>query len=92
MTKTEKLTAYAKKVYGTAASVRYGRSESQCGDPSRGGAVPYGYTLYPGTGFAKDVEFIGESFKEAWDAIALVEERNEQQYPADYYAAMGEPE
>lgn len=66
MTKTEKLEKYAQDTLELrGARVEWGRAPSCCADPFNGGAIPYGYTLYPNTGWQKDIEFIGVNYEDA---------------------------
>lgn len=69
-TKTEKLESIAKEIFPNA-TIRYGRTEICCADPETN-TVPYGYTLYPGTGWQKDIRFLGESFVEALDELERI--------------------
>ena len=74
MTKTEKLEALAKEIMPTA-TISYGRSEMCCADPETN-TVPYGYTLHPGTGWQKDIKFLGRTFAEAEAELQHLIERS----------------
>ena len=41
-----------------------------CEIPNEG--VPWGYTMYPGTGWQKDIKYLGKSFVEAKDSLERI--------------------
>ena len=63
MTKKEKLEVLAKKLFPNGY-IHYGRSEMCCAIPDTG-EVPWGYTLHPGTGWQRDIKYLGRTFAEA---------------------------
>ena len=81
-TKIQQLEEIAQSIYRdqlrkSQCSVTYGRAPVCCADSYNGGTVPYGYTLYPGTGWQKDIRFLGSSFSEAKQSLEEQAERME---------------
>ena len=69
MTKKQQLEALAKELFPDSC-IHYGRSEMCCEIPNEG--VPWGYTMYPGTGWQKDIKYLGKSFVEAKDSLERI--------------------